>query len=552
MASAIETSVIWNGLSALVEEMGSCLFRTAYSDVVREGLDFSTAICDAKGRLLAQGTYAPGHLGSVPYAVRAVIDKFSYSKIDDGDVFILNDPRHGSGHFPDFFLISPYFYEGVLMAFLVNTAHHVDVAGFAPGSMAIAGVFEAYQEGLRIPPVKIIQKGLLNLPLFEAICANSRASLEMGGDLQAQFNTNHVGAQSLNRLIKRHGPETFQAACNAILEKTSERMRSAIEKIPDGTYEFEDYLDDIGDGTDKLRIHVVIEVQGSNICVDLSRSDDQVLAGCNSYINYTRAYVVFAIRTFTDPSLPQNQGVIDCVTIKAREGSFFNPVFPAACGGRSISQVRLYEVVNGALAQALPDLAMAAFSHHSVPTFSGVDSTGKSFVMVDLLSAGYGAHHMKDGQESLSPVLNISNIPVEIAESLYPVQIKCLEFIKDSAGAGKFRGGLGIRKDYEFLGENGHVSLMGDRHKIAPYGMFGGETGRRASSVLIDASGERALHSKGSYSLRKGDVVSLRLSGGGGYGQPAKRDRWRVKDDLENELISHEGALESYGFESTF
>ena len=326
------------------------------------------------------------------------------------------------------------------------------------------------------------------------------------------------------------------------------RMRELIKKIPDGVYSFEDQLDDYGPGTEPIRVAVDITVEESTIEVDFSRSSDQVPAALNSYINYTRAYTTFAVKVFCDALLPQNEGGIRPIKTTAREGSFFNPTFPAASGGRATVQIRIFDAINGALSQALPHRAMGAFSHWNNPNIGGTDPrTGKSFVMYDLGFGGYGGRADSDGPEALAPVVNCRNIPIEVHEHNNPVRIKKLELITDSGGAGQYRGGCGLRKDIELLADQATITLLGDRHKFAPYGLFGGHAGANAQTILNPDGAAEALGSKSVHQLKRGDVVSFRLAGAGGYGNPADRDPAAVKRDLADGFISPDHAMQNYG-----
>jgi N-methylhydantoinase B len=292
---------------------------------------------------------------------------------------------------------------------------------------------------------------------------------------------------------------------------------------------------------------VDVTVRGDSIEVDFSRSSDQVPAALNSYINYTRAYTVFAVKVFCDALLPQNEGGIRPITTTAREGCFFNPRFPASSGGRATVQIRIFDAINGALAKALPQRAMGAFSHWSNPNIGGVDErTGKRFVMYDLGFGGYGARADSDGPEALAPVVNCRNIPVEVHETNNPVRIRRLELIQDSGGAGRFRGGCGLRKDIELLAQEATITLLGDRHANAPYGLFGAGAGAKAATILMRDGTEEALGSKDVRTLRRGDVVSFRLAGAGGYGDPAERDPAAVRRDVADGYVSGDAARTVY------
>ncbi len=544
----ITLTVIWNGLLAIAEEMGSTLRRTAFSEAVREGEDFSTGVFDIQARLVAQGNFTPGHLGSMPYVVRTVLEYFPIADLHPGDAILLNDSFLGSGHFPDCFLVSPAFLNNEVIGFVCTTAHHIDVGGAAPGSQKVHGVTEAYQEGLRILPIRLIRAGEFDADILRIILGNVRAPEKVRGDLRAQANANRAGVVRLEELHSQYGRDVTESAFDEILERSEKRMRELIGDMPDGVYSFDDQMDDYGPGTPPIKVSVDVTINGDVIEVDFSRSSDQVPAALNSYINYTRAYTFFAVKVYCDALLPQNDGGMRPIIAKARRGSFFNPTFPAPSGGRAALQIRIFDAINGALAKAMPHRAMGAFSHWSNPNIGGLDpETGKPFVMYDLMFGGYGGRSDKDGAEALAPVMNCRNIPVEVHETHNPVRIHCLELIQDTGGAGKYRGGLGLRKDIELLAEEAIMTGLGDRHDTQPYGIFGGKAGARAETILNPDTHPQTLGSKDVTSLRRGDIVSFRLAGAGGYGPPDERDLKAIKRDIADGYISVNAAARDYG-----
>lgn len=546
----ITQSLVWNTLVSIAEEMGSTLRRTAFSEAVREADDFSTGVFDRNGRLLSQGNFTPGHLGSMPAVVDTVSRLYPGESLKPGDAVVLNDSSLGSGHFPDFYMVTPAFVDGLFSGWIVNIAHHVDVGGAAPGSQKVIGVTEAFQEGIRILPVRLVREGRFDPELLRLITANVRVPAAVEGDLAAQRNANEVGVERFAELYRSVGTDTMDVVIDAILNASEARMREAIAAIPDGSYAFDDFLDGIGEGDAGLiPVAVDVTVAGDRISIDFSRSGDQVAAAINAYFNYTRAHGFFAIKVFTDPQLPQNEGGLRAVEVKARSGCFFNPVFPAPSGGRAAIQIRIFELINGALAKALPDKVMAAFSHWSNPIISGVDErSGDRFIYYDLIFGGYGARRAADGLEGVAPVINCANIPVEVHETHNPVIVHRLGFDADSAGAGTTRGGCGLTKEIELLAGNASLTLLGDRHVKAPYGLFGGEQGRLASSTLIRSGREIPLISKQMVDLRRGDRLRLSLSGAGGFGDAALRDRAAVEADLADGYITQEGAARDYSY----
>lgn len=545
----VTLTVIWNGIMSIAEELGITLRHTAFSEGVREGDDFSTAVFDRQGRMIAQGNFSPGHLGSMPYVVRHVMDYFPEGTLQPGDSVTLNDSWMGSGHFPDIFQVMPVFLDGSLIGFVANSAHHVDVGGAAPGSQKVHGVTEAFQEGLRLLPIRLVRGGSFDEDVLRIILGNVRMPDKVRGDLGAQHGANLTAADRLCALHREHGSELVERAHDVILDRTEAHMREALRKVPDGTYSFEDHIDDYGANTQPIRIAVDITFANGEVTVDFSRSSDQVPAAINSYINYTRAYAVFGMKVFCDAQFPQNAGGMRPIKVMAREGSFFNPRFPAPSGGRAILQIRIFDAINGAMAQALPERAMGAFSHWSNPNIGGIDDrTGRPFVAYDVSLAGYGGRADRDGLEAMSPVMNCSNIPVEVHEANNPIRIRRLELIPDSGGPGRHRGGCGLRKDIELLNSTAVLSLLGDRHKFDPYGLFGGRPGARAETILNPHRNAEPLASKEIREIRRGDIVSLRLSGAGGYGDPQERDPGAIAEDILDGYVTPEAARAAYGY----
>ncbi len=544
----ITLTVIWGSLNSITEEMGSALRRTAFSEAVREGQDFSTGLFDASGRLIAQGNFTPGHLGAMPYAVRNVLAYVPPERLAPGDMLATNDAALGGGHYPDMFLVAPVFADASIIGYVVTTAHHVDVGGLSPGSQAVQGVTEAFQEGIRVLPVKLVHAGEFEPDLLRVILGNVRLPEKMRGDLMAQRNANHVGSERLRELFASYGLDTMAEAIDVIIERSEERARELIGRLPEGVYSFEDHLDDYGPDTPPIRVAVDVTLRSGEAIVDFSRSSDQVPAALNCYMNYTRAYASFAVRVFAGIDIPNNAGIERVIRAVAREGCFFNATWPAPCGGRAAVQVRIFEVINGALSQADPSRAMAAFSHWGNPNIGGIDArNGRAWIMYDLLLGGYGGRADKDGAEALSPVMNCANVPVEVHEINNPVRVRRLELITDSGGAGQFRGGAGLRKDIQLLCDDATLSLLGERHKFQPYGLFGGAAGAPARTVLLRDGMETDLGSKQVIGLRRGDVVSFRLSGAGGYGDPRQRDSLQVQRDVRNGYISEATARDLYG-----
>jgi N-methylhydantoinase B len=546
----ITRGVVWAALQSIADESGTALKQTAYSQAVREGRDFSAALFNARGEMVAQGDFSPGHLGAMPSIVRHVKREYPAGSLEPGDAVILNDLYMGSGHLPDFFITAPVFHGGRLVGFVVDCAHQVDVGGAQAGSQAVEGVTEFYQEGIRVLPTKLWRGGELNREVMRLITGNVRVPDIVEGDLKAMRNAARVGEMRLLDLFDRYGTETVLAAWDDILAHSEREMRAAIRELPSGRYAAEDFYDDCGRGTEPLRVFATVIVEGDEITVDFGGSSPQTRSGMNSAFNYTLSYTWHAVKSvLVQQSIPQNAGTMRPIRARAPEGSLFNPRPPAAAGGRAVMQQRIVDVILAALAQPAPDRVIAASSHWANPIFEGMDPRrGKRFVYYDIAVGGMGARPSKDGAEAVCGSFNLENIPVEVNESNYPILIERLELIADSAGPGRFRGSCGLRKDVRFLGTSGSLSNLTDRHRFDPPGLCDGRPGARGATILNPGTaGAQTLHSKAIHPLVQGDLVSMRVSGSGGYGDPLTRDPEAVARDVFLGYVSATAAREAYG-----
>ena len=550
---ALTVSVIWGRLVSIAEEMGVTVRRTAYSEAVREGGDFSIAVFDAAGRMLSQADLSPGHLGAMPFAVGNMLKSYPRETLKSGDIIIMNDLYMGSGHLPDFYCMSPVFLKHKIVGFVVASAHMVDVGGIKAGSQAVEGVTERFQEGICFPPVKFYDAGVPVGEITRIIEANVRVPNKVIGDLKALRNALHSGGQALSSLFATYGVERLTDAANRILDQSEKAIRDSLSEIPDGDYSYEDWLDDVGPGTSPVKLAVTVTVRGSEILFDFSGSDPQTASAINSPINFTRAYCYWATKALTTRNeIPQNQGQTRPVTVIAPDGNFFNPSAPAAAGGRSMLNQRIPELIFGALARVAPERVTAGSGQWANPIINGIDPrSGQRFVFYDYLVGGVGARACADGTSALSPVFSLENIPVEIQENAYPIIVESLGILRDSGGAGRYRGGLGLYKEVRILAESAEVSNLSDRHKNGSYGLYGGSNGNAGRSILNpQADRPVAMHSKGTYALKKGDVVRYECSGSGGFGDPKERLRQAVEEDLREGRISQEAARTVYGMRS--
>lgn len=541
-------SVIWGGLVSASAEMGVTLTRTAYSSAVREGTDFSTGMFDAEGNMVSQGDYSPGHLGSMAFTVKKMLEYYPADTLEPGDAVICNDPGIGSGHLPDVFMVTPIFFEGTLIGFAVNIAHQIDIGGSGAGSQVVHGIIDNYQEGIRFLPTKLYHRGEPDEAIFRIIAANVRVP-EVIGDIRAQYIANQAGAARMQALARTYGIPVLRQSMRELIERSAEQMRAAIRQLKPGTYHFEDYLDDVGPDTEPVLAKVAVTIADGHVHVDWAGSGPQREAGLNAYLAYTNAYSLACVKSITLPLLPQNAGVISTISTAAPEGCFFNPRRPAPCGGRATVSHRIYETIMGALAQAAPEKVIAANSHFFNPNIGIADPRNSRMSIVwESIIGGVGARYGADGVEALASPWNGTNMPAELQEINCPILVERLELIEDSAGPGQWRGGCGIRKDIRMLAPDGNFYNLGDRHRFQPYGLLGGRPGRLGSTLLNPGTpAEKSLHSKGNYRLAESDVVSWRTAGAGGYGDPLKRDPEAVLRDVIAGFVSIGGAGDDYG-----
>jgi N-methylhydantoinase B len=543
----ITLSVVWTRLVEVCEEMGAGLRKTAFSPAIREAEDCGVGLFDRRGRLLAQGVFTPGQVGSMPFALRHALDAYPAETLRPGDGIVLNDPYMGNGHLPDVFCFTPVYRDEELVGYAGSCAHHMDVGGAAPGSQATVGIVDMHQEGIRIRPVRAFVDGDPVREVLDLVTANVRRPDDTAGDLKAQMTTCLIGARRLRELYDEYGEDVMESCFDELIARTEAGARAAIAAIPDGRYEFEDHLDDWGPDTDPVRIAVAVEVSGDEITVDFTGTSPAVRAALNSTYNFTYAYSLFTVKALTDSTLPENEGGRRPLTVVAPEGSFLNPVPPAPTGARATVAIRIVDAIMGALAQALPERAVAAPSHFVNTTFGGTSDTGEPFVYYELLIGGVGGRAGSDGVDGLVSCFNTSNIPVEIHEATSPVLVERLELLEDSGGPGLHRGGAGIRKVLRVLAGPVRLTNLADRHVYPAWGLFGGEPGTTGSVTLSRNGQTEALHSKTTRDVAAGDVLDYRVAGAGGWGRPLERDPDAVLEDVLDGLVSVAAAEERYG-----
>ena len=599
--------IIRNACGAIAEEMNATLVRTGYSPNIKERQDCSSALFDADGEMISQAETMPVHLGAMPFSVAAAIDRFPPATLEPGDAILLNDPFRGGAHLPDLTLVTPVFVDSEVpnasdhtsgerkrgasdasasdrragearesgqprdrevVAYAANRAHHADIGGARAGSVA-ADSTEIYQEGLRIPPVKLYEGGEVNETAMAMILANVRTPDERRGDLRAQDAANEIGERRFEDLVGKYGNEYLTMALEAIKDYSERRMRAELDGLSDGSYRFEDVLDDDGRGNEDLPVVATVTIEGDSVVVDFDGTAAQTAGPINAVFAVTASATYYALRCVTDPDIPPNHGCYRPIEIRAPEGSIVNPDPPAAVvGGNLETSQRVTDVVLGALAATGPERVLAGCQGTmNNLTFGGTDPRDDSpYAFYETQGGGFGGRAGLDGMDGVHVHMsNTMNTPIEVLETAYPLCVLRYELRADSGGAGEYRGGLGLRRDIGVRDHCATFSLLADRHRHAPYGLTGGADGSPGAAYRVpdgledidtytdastvtadDLDGER-LPGKVVRELAPGTVVSVYTPGAGGYGDPEDRDLEAVRHDVELGKISLETARERYG-----
>ncbi len=541
-------AVIKSALDTIVDDMAYTVMRTARSSIVRDVLDYSCTLCDAEGLILAQAKTVALHLGAVPDAVASMLAKFK-DNLAPGDVIIFNDPYTGGMHLPDIFMFKPIFLGGQLQGHAVVIAHHCDVGGRVPGSNA-ADSTEIYQEGLRIPPLKLYSAGQANETLLSLIRQNVRLPDLVIGDLEAQLATCNIGEREFCRLLEKYGPAESHGYFARLIDYGETLTRKAIAAWPDGTYSFTDYIDGDGLVDQRIAIQCAITVAGDHLHVDFAGSSPQVKGAINSTLSFVKSATYLTIRCALDQDVPNNAGIYRCITVTAPKGSILNPELPAAVAARALTGYRVVDTVMGALAKIVPERVVAAGEGgNTVIAFGGHDAeTRAPFILVDMINGAWGARATKDGIEGITnPSQNMSNMPVETLEDRFPIVVEEYGFRPDSCGAGKYRGGLGLVRQYRLLAAGAMMQIRADRHDHRPYGLFGGGAAAPSRNLLNPDSAPETLPSKVTREIEAGIVLRHEQAGGGGYGDPLARAPEAVLADLLDEKISPAFARAQFG-----
>ncbi|MCS7066529.1 MAG: hydantoinase B/oxoprolinase family protein [Fimbriimonadales bacterium] len=524
MEKAFDLARVWlyhERLSAIPEEMGRALEHAACSPNIKERRDYSCALFDAQGRLIAQAAHIPVHLGAMPTLMEWLLPRFEWRP---GDMVLTNDPYHAGTHLPDWTLIAPVFVKGRCVGFVANRAHHADTGGSTPGSMPLAR--EIFEEGLRIPPVYLLHKDALQHDVLQLLLTNVRTPEERQGDLHAQIGANRIGIRRLQTLLEQEGIERWLERFEQLLQYSEAITRAVLRELPPGEYTFEDYLDDDGQGTRNVRIRATIVVPASEsgtIRFDFTGSAPQCAGGVNAPEAVTRSACYYVVRCLTPTEVPTNAGCWRPVEVVAPEGTVVNARYPAAVAGGNVETAqRIVDVLLGAFAQALPDRIPAA-SQGTMNNllFGGYDPVRQQpFVYYETIAGGAGACPHADGASGVHiHMTNTRNTPVEAIESAFPVRVLEYRLAERTGGAGRHRGGDGVIRTFQFLTE-ATLTLFTDRRRHAPYGLHGGKPGRRGQNRLLIGGALETELIKGTVRVPPNTILSIRTPGGGGWGSP--------------------------------
>jgi N-methylhydantoinase B len=549
----VTLEVVRNRLAVIAEEMEHILLRSSYSPIVKEGLDASAALFTRTGETLAQAVAIPIHLGTLVPGVRRILQEFPVEEMHPDDVYLMNDPYDGGTHLPDVIMAAPIVVRGTPVGLAATMTHHQEMGGKTAGSVPTDAT-EIFQEGIIIPPLRFIERGAPNATLHRLLARNLRIPDVVFGDLRAQVAAGRSGCRRVQALVEEFGVEPSLAAFETLLDNAERLTRQHLAAIPDGRYTFTDYLDDDGVELGRpLQITAAVTVQGDRVHVDFTGTSPQARGPLNAVPSSTLAGVYYVIKAVTDPAIPDNGGCYRAIDVSLPEGSLVNPRWPAPVNARTATIKRIADVLFGALHQALPGRLPAASSGELVVmSLAGVDPrSGARFITSELGAGGMGARPGKDGIDAIeTDVTNCMNLPAESIEVDFPIRINHWRLRRDSGGPGEWRGGLGFIKSFEALGTDLEVSYRGERHTTAPWGVAGGGDGKTAEARVFRRDGRRdAVGSKQIVLLRPGDRLEIETAGGAGYGDPRRRSRDRVRQDVRDRKISRAAARAQYGLD---
>jgi N-methylhydantoinase B len=528
-------AVFKNAMDAIVDEVAFTVLRTARSEIIKDVMDYSAAICDASGEMVAQAKTIAQHLGAIPEAMRAVNALWG-GTLEPGDAVIMNDPYSGGMHLPDIFMFYPVFASYQLLGWVVVICHHTDMGGRVPGSNA-ADSTEIYQEGLRLPPLRLYHNGVMDKTLEAVIGLNVRVPDRVLGDLRAQYAACQVGAREITKLAAR--TSDFSTHVAALLDYAERMTRAEIATWPRGTFRFTDHIDSDGLSDPPVVLQVAITVREDGLLVDWNGSSPQVGAAINSTLSFTKSNTFLSVRCALKGDIPNNAGVFRCIEVQAPQGSVLNPLPPAPVAARALTGYRVMDTMFGALAQIVPGIMPAAGEGGNTVVCLGGHQDRRPFIVVDMISGCWGGRPDQDGIDAITnPSQNLSNTPVEVLERQHPVRIESYGLVPDSCGAGRYRGGLGLHRSYRLLADTAVLQLRADRLRFAPYGLAGGEPGATSGNWLGEGNGRRELPGKVTMNVSCGDLITHHQAGGGGHGDPLARDPDAVAADVWNGKIT--------------
>lgn len=539
--------VFKNAVSGLADEMAITIVRTAHSQIIGESLDFSTALCDAEGRVVAQGNCAPVHMGAMPDAMDAVLRKYG-GTMESGDIYLFNDPDEGGMHLQDIFVVKPVFAGADLCGFAICVGHHADIGGRVPGSNAVDST-EIFQEGLQLPLLKLYEAGTLNETLIAILERNVRLPELVRGDLQAQVSACFTGEEGILGLVERHGLEGFTSLVDELLEYSERLLRARLAAMRDGTYEFEDYLDDDGFGTEEIPIRVKVVIEGDAVHFDFTGSAPQVPSALNCTASFTKSSAYAALQAAVGGDIPSNSGFYRPVSFTLPSSTILNGTRPAARAARGIVGYRVVDAVWGALAPVLPEhIPAASDGGPSIIAVGTVAEDGTATIVLDVAMCAWGARAGMDGLDGVSALAgNLANTPVEELEQTRIVRVEQYAYVADSGGAGRWRGGLAVARDIRLLHPIGTLQIRTDRRHHRPYGLRGGAPGASSWNILNPGPDQVVLPTKVTTTMRQGDLHRHITAGGGGFGDPLERDLEHVHEDVLNEKVTLEAAARDYG-----
>ena len=546
----ITMEVLQNALGTIADEMALVIMRTAYSTIVRDSMDYSTGLCDRDGKIIAHGMTMALHLGSFPDAMKALLSEFE-NDMHPGDMFVWNDPYIGGGqHLPDVYIVKPVFVSNELEGFAATLVHQIDMGGIAPGSSAVYAK-EIYQEGFRIPPIRLYERGEPNETFFRLMEKNTRIPDKLAGDMRAQIAACRTAEKALVDLVKKYGSKSYRAIVARLHDHAEKIMRAEIENLPDGTWSFTDYIDGLGEDPTPIPLRITITISGDSMTLDWAGSAPQVEAAINCPVPFVKSACHLIVKCIAEEEIPNFEGFIRPLNILVPQGTIVNPLPPAACAARAIVGWRSLDLLLGCFAQIVPDRVPAAGEGGvTFPSFSGFEGE-KRFVCTEAWAGSWGGMQKRDGTFGIpNPGGNLTNQPVEMVETLFPLEITRYGMVENSGGPGKYRGAPAYQREYRFLGKQTQMVMRSDRRRYLPYGLNGGNPGTPSWNLRNAGTSKQKpipVMPMEPVFFEKGETFCHISAGGGGHGNPLERDPEAVLADIREEIFSIEYALNVYG-----